>query len=206
MVGGEGPAHRRVVDLAEEMHTFRRRDRHIVHLGQNRFPVQIFQQQQNTAFGRVVADPLQPVDRGLHPDGLAGGEVIAAMNDDPLRTNLRGKVDIGFHVGIHRIAAKGGYFGDIHAGQGMQPEIDAACLEKLAHAGAARIIECLEGVWRDVGLRIDHPDAMFRRPADAVLQREATPQINPDTVFQAPAGHRRSPSIWRPCAAGISFR
>ena len=107
VVRREGPAQRRIVDLAEEMHAFGRRDRHVVHLRQDRFPVEVLQQQQHIAPGGIVRHPLQPVDGGLHPDRPAGREVIAAMNDDPFRAQLRREIDIGLHVAVDSIAAEG---------------------------------------------------------------------------------------------------
>mgnify|MGYP005748663199 CR=1 FL=1 len=87
----------------------------------------------------------------------------------------------------------------------MEAKIDAASVEKLANTCTACIVKGLQSVRRDVGLRIDHADIIFRRPADSVLKRQAPPKINPDALFQCLAGHL-FPLIWQHGAAGISFQ
>ena len=87
----------------------------------------------------------------------------------------------------------------------MEAKIDTTSLEKFANTGTTRIIEGFQSVRRDVGLRVDHADIIFCRPADSVLKRQAPPEINPDALFQYLAGHM-FPLIWRHGAAAISFR
>jgi len=73
---------------------------------------------------------------------------------------------------------------------------------------AAGIIECLERVWRDVGLRIDKADIVLGRPADAILERQPAAKVNADPVLECHAGHRFLPKSPASCvmAAGISVR
>ena len=199
----EGPAQRRIVDLAEEVHAFRRRHRHVVHLGKNGLPVQILQKQENPAFSGIIGDPLQPVDRRLHPDFPAGSEVIAAMDDDPFGPKPWCQIDIGLHIGVHRVAAERRDLGDIHPDNVCRPKL-MPLVSRIAHGGAAGIVECFKRVWRDIGLRVDNLDAILRRPADAILKRQPPPEITPIRCFNVlPAMHSPLISVVRLL---ISFR
>ena len=54
--------------------------------------------------------------------------------------------------------------------------------------GAARVVEALHGVGRDIRLGIEIEDAVLDRPGDAILKREAAAEVDADPVLEA---HRR---------------
>ena len=71
----------------------------------------------------------------------------------------------------------------------MQPEGDSGLRKQVPNRSAAGIIERLERIRGDVGLRVDDADTVLRRPADTVLERQTPAKIDADPVLQCPACH-----------------
>src|SRR5262245_25793233 len=70
----------------------------------------------------------------------------------------------------------------------MKAEVEAMALAGGGDARAALIIEAFHGVGGDIGLGVEIKNAMACRPGDAILQRNAAPQINTDPILE---GHHR---------------
>src|SRR5262245_14929240 len=70
----------------------------------------------------------------------------------------------------------------------MKAEVEAMALAGRGDARAALIIEAFHGVGGDIGLGVEIKNAMPRSPGDAILQRDAAPQINADPILE---GHHR---------------
>ena len=87
---------------------------HVVHLGPFGLAIEVLEEEQHVAFFRVSDGPLQTIDRGLLAQPHIGGEVVAAVHDDPFRPEACGKIDVGLQIPIDRIAQEGRNFRDIH--------------------------------------------------------------------------------------------
>ena len=94
-------------DLLEEVDAVLQRVRHVVHLGPLGLAIEVLEEEQHVALFRVSHGPLQAIDRGLLAQPHIGGEVVAAVHDDPFRPEACGKIDVGLQVAIDRIAQEG---------------------------------------------------------------------------------------------------
>ena len=98
-------------------------------LGRGRLGVQVLEQQLDLLLLGDLAGTGEAGDGRLHALPLVGGEMIAAVNDDPAGAEAVGGVDIGLQVVVDRLAHEGRGLGDVDGGERVQPELDAFALE-----------------------------------------------------------------------------
>ena len=143
---------------------------------------------------RIGGGSLQSLQARLLALLVVGGEVEARMNDDPFSVEAVRHVDVGAQILIGGLAKEIAVFRHVHAGQGMEAQVDAIfCTHSLDHL-AARDVEKLNGVGPAVELDIDKIHLVFSRPLDSVFQSRAAPDVNADAVLKA-IGHTIPPGV-----------
>ena len=110
--------------------------------------------------------------------------MIAAVHDHPFRLEACREIDVGPQICIGGIAQEGRDFSNVDGGQGMKPQMQAVVRAGFGDAHAGLIIETLHGIGRDVRLGVEIVDAMFGRPGDAILERNAAAKVDTDPVLE----------------------